>query len=452
MADENFEPSQRLKTYATSLRKARPDLTYQEAARLVIEAFGELQEGHFTKAITDLAPHPNGEYCPYCILGVDLPLLCRRCAHGKLVTQYPNLRMVCLKHRVWTGFTAAHTDQVTVGKSVLRAERKLRQLISCRRVDTVLIQKSRKLLLGGRQGSNADVEIFPDLVALVQLLTSPGFTSQILAPLQSFRASRKMLETHMLAVLTGPYPGLLEGLWSRYRSVILAIRESIRGGVAELPLWEHDPEVPLECMEAWAQAIGPMESPENYFEVTHQAPTKFSGRWPRLTEEQILHYREAPTYDPVRNGHHTAIAGVAHVVCIRGHRRHVGYPNLITALQRGCCTCGYCTGRTVLSGFNDLATRYPMLAASWHPRLNNKFLPSQVLGGGSIEWWWTCDAGHAYLRPISTVIHGLKCPYCAGRRVWPGFNDMATRRPDLAAEWDENRTADGKHQKCRQLP
>lgn len=230
LADENFEPPQRLKTYATTLRKARPDLTHHEAARLVIEALGELQEGHFTTAITDLAPHPNGEYCPYCILGVDLPLLCRRCAHGKLVTQYPNLRMVCLKHRVWTGFTAAHTDQVTVGKSVLQSEKKLRRLIRCGRVDTVLIQKSRKLLLGGREGSNADVEIFPDLVALVQLLTSPWFTSQLLAPLQSFRAARKLLETHTLSVLTGTYPGLVEGIWSQYRPLILAIRESTRGG------------------------------------------------------------------------------------------------------------------------------------------------------------------------------------------------------------------------------
>jgi hypothetical protein len=124
-------------------------------------------------------------------------------------------------------------------------------------------------------------------------------------------------------------------------------------------------------------------------------------------------------------------------VCSRGHRNHVAYPDLVKALQRGCSTCGYCTGRTVLSGYNDLATKYPMVAAVWHPVFNDGVLPNQVLGGGSIEWWWTCDAGHSYKRQISTVIRGAKCPYCAGRQVWPGFNDMATRRPDLAAEWDE---------------
>ena len=27
------------------------------------------------------------------------------------------------------------------------------------------------------------------------------------------------------------------------------------------------------------------------------------------------------------------------------------------------------------------------------------------------------------------------CPYCAGRKVLPGFNDLAALRPDLAVQW-----------------
>ena len=34
---------------------------------------------------------------------------------------------------------------------------------------------------------------------------------------------------------------------------------------------------------------------------------------------------------------------------------------------------------------------------------------------------------------------GSGCPYCKGNAVMPGENDLATLRPDLALEWDEER-------------
>lgn len=30
---------------------------------------------------------------------------------------------------------------------------------------------------------------------------------------------------------------------------------------------------------------------------------------------------------------------------------------------------------------------------------------------------------------------GSGCPYCAGRKVLPGFNDLATLEPKVAAQW-----------------
>ena len=32
-------------------------------------------------------------------------------------------------------------------------------------------------------------------------------------------------------------------------------------------------------------------------------------------------------------------------------------------------------------------------------------------------------------------MRGSGCPYCAGRRALPGFNDLATVCPDIAAQW-----------------
>lgn len=30
---------------------------------------------------------------------------------------------------------------------------------------------------------------------------------------------------------------------------------------------------------------------------------------------------------------------------------------------------------------------------------------------------------------------GAGCPFCAGRKVWPGFNDLETVEPKVAAQW-----------------
>ena len=37
---------------------------------------------------------------------------------------------------------------------------------------------------------------------------------------------------------------------------------------------------------------------------------------------------------------------------------------------------------------------------------------------------------------------GGGCPFCAGRRVLLGFNDLSTTRPDLAAEWHPRKNGD----------
>ena len=36
----------------------------------------------------------------------------------------------------------------------------------------------------------------------------------------------------------------------------------------------------------------------------------------------------------------------------------------------------------------------------------------------------------------------MGCPYCSGRRVLAGFNDLATLQPETAAQWDD--TLNGK--------
>ena len=98
--------------------------------------------------------------------------------------------------------------------------------------------------------------------------------------------------------------------------------------------------------------------------------------------------------------------------------------------------CPVCAGRQVVAGENDLASFFPAIAAQWHPTKNGALTPRQVTPGSSKKVWWLCPLGHAYQSPVTArVRRDSGCPYCAGRRVLPGFNDLATVEPELAGQW-----------------
>lgn len=97
--------------------------------------------------------------------------------------------------------------------------------------------------------------------------------------------------------------------------------------------------------------------------------------------------------------------------------------------------CPYCAGKQVLSGVNDLATRYPELLEEWDYTKNKK-LPNEVYGGGRKTAYFVCSQGHSYKRQITEKIKGMGCPICAGKKVLAGFNDLLSQKPDLVLDWD----------------
>lgn len=98
--------------------------------------------------------------------------------------------------------------------------------------------------------------------------------------------------------------------------------------------------------------------------------------------------------------------------------------------------CPVCAGRVVVPGENDLASQFPELAKEWHPDKNAPLLPTQVTPFCKRRVWWLCPLGHAYPAEIDmrTLRHS-GCPYCAGKKVLVGFNDLATVQPQIAAQW-----------------
>ena len=94
--------------------------------------------------------------------------------------------------------------------------------------------------------------------------------------------------------------------------------------------------------------------------------------------------------------------------------------------------CPYCSGRRVLKGLNDLVTTHPDLAKEafgWDPK--------EYSSGSATKQEWKCEKGHIFESIIySRTLRGDKCSYCSGKKVLPGFNDLATTHPELSKEAD----------------
>lgn len=101
--------------------------------------------------------------------------------------------------------------------------------------------------------------------------------------------------------------------------------------------------------------------------------------------------------------------------------------------------CPYCSGKKIAPGLNDLASLNPNLAAEWDIEKNGELLPSMVSLHSDRSVWWKCALGHRWQARIANRVKGRGCPYCAGKKVLPGYNDLATINPDLALEWHPTR-------------
>jgi len=98
--------------------------------------------------------------------------------------------------------------------------------------------------------------------------------------------------------------------------------------------------------------------------------------------------------------------------------------------------CPYCTGKKVLQGFNDLATRNPSLVKEWDYEKNSDLKPENFTANSGRKVWWKCKKRHTYEAQIIHRNKGGGCPYCSGKKVLQGFNDLVTRNPHLAQEWN----------------
>lgn len=108
----------------------------------------------------------------------------------------------------------------------------------------------------------------------------------------------------------------------------------------------------------------------------------------------------------------------------------------LISTRAGGSRCPYCSGYTLLKGFNDLATTHPDIAAEWSER-NYPLMPDEVNAKSRHNVWWKCKTcGNEWKSVINARVKGTVCPVCADRTVLAGYNDLATTDRKLLAEWD----------------
>ena len=107
--------------------------------------------------------------------------------------------------------------------------------------------------------------------------------------------------------------------------------------------------------------------------------------------------------------------------------------------------CPVCNSMTIIPGVNDLATLKPLLAKEWCFKRNGDITPDKIAQNARFNAWWLCpQCGGEYQSWVYSRSKGVGCPYCSipAKRVLKGYNDLATKNPELVLEWNYERNID----------
>ena len=111
--------------------------------------------------------------------------------------------------------------------------------------------------------------------------------------------------------------------------------------------------------------------------------------------------------------------------------------------------CPFCAGQQP-SVTSSLATRYPDVAAQWHPTRNGELTPHDISPAAKRIIWWRCSRGHAWQESprARTTPSSSACPRCVPKPRRSGQGRPTLRGqpvrllasyPHLVAQWDPTR-------------
>ena len=108
--------------------------------------------------------------------------------------------------------------------------------------------------------------------------------------------------------------------------------------------------------------------------------------------------------------------------------------------NRGCPICmlikrGKTKTQNTIERRGSLEVEFPQIAKEWDFEKNAPLTPSQVHKSSKEIVWWKGVCGHSWKASVSHRVLGTGCPICAGKKVLAGFNDLASKSPDISKEW-----------------
>ncbi|MBU5399286.1 DDE-type integrase/transposase/recombinase [Eggerthella lenta] len=133
-----------------------------------------------------------------------------------------------------------------------------------------------------------------------------------------------------------------------------------------------------------------------------------------------------------------ALTGSAVSVWWRGECGHVWMEPISVRTARVDASCPYCANRKLLSGFNDIESTHPELLVEWAGDLNGSLTPDVVKANSSDLVWWRGECGHVWQASPARRAEGDGCPICSNHRILVGFNDLASRYPEIASQWADD--------------
>lgn len=91
----------------------------------------------------------------------------------------------------------------------------------------------------------------------------------------------------------------------------------------------------------------------------------------------------------------------------------------------------------------SFATSHPRLVPEFDLTKNAPRKPEDFRRGSGRKVWWRCSEGHSYEMVVKSRTQNEQgCPFCSGHRVLVGVNDLASKRPDVAAMWHPTKNGD----------
>ena len=125
-----------------------------------------------------------------------------------------------------------------------------------------------------------------------------------------------------------------------------------------------------------------------------------------------------------------------------GHEWQTNINHMTRKGRYGCPLCSrFLRGRKftkeMASKIGSLAKTMPELAKEWHPTKNGNLTPNDITAGRFKPVWWLCPkCGHEWQSSPNSRKKGIGCPCCSGRVPKIGHNDLETKFPEIAQEWD----------------